>query len=268
MSTQSIVSIIMPVYNSGKSAIFSINSVVSQTYSNWELIIIDDCSSDNSIDLIESYFLNNPRIHIIKNNRNVGPLVSRNRGISIAKGIYIAFLDQDDLWTRDKLEIQIIYMQENLIDFSYTQFRCFRISPEYSSGLVKPPPIYNLNSLLTDTGIALSSVIYNCDKSGKVYFKDVKPFTEFYLYLRILSIFNCGYQVPYDLLRYRLSDNSMSSNKLNMAKLVWSNYCSFGFGPILTTYFFMNYVIRASLRRLRLSTIYILRSFRSVKISN
>ena len=116
------VSIIMPSYNTAKYISESIKSVQAQTHTNWELIIVDDCSTDNTDEII-SEFLSDSRIRYIKNEQNSGAAVSRNRALREAKGKWIAFLDSDDLWLPDKLEKQIRFMQENGYKFTYTDYR-------------------------------------------------------------------------------------------------------------------------------------------------
>ena len=114
-----LVSIIMPSYNTGKYIVSSIKSVLAQTYQNWELLIVDDCSTDNTDDLVKQ-LLQDSRIHYLKNEKNSGAAVSRNRALKEARGRWIAFLDSDDLWMPQKLERQIDYMRKNGYSFTYT----------------------------------------------------------------------------------------------------------------------------------------------------
>lgn len=251
MSNRPLVSVIMPTFNAESFIEDSIRSVTNQSYLNLELIVIDDCSTDGTAEILNRLSLMDSRIKVLTNKTNLGPLVSRNIGMRISKGDYVAFLDHDDLWRSDKLELQITFMIQNNWHFTYTNYRKFRSDPKNLGALIQSPQVYNLSKLLTDTGIALSSVIYNKAKIGLVLFEDVRPYTEFSLYLRLISIVNNGYLIPYDLLSYRLSDIAMSRNKLKMAKLVWLNYSKLGFGYIITTYFFINYMIRGILRYLK-----------------
>ena len=115
------VSIIMPSYNTGRFISETIESVLAQSYSDWELIIVDDCSNDNTDDVVSQY-LTDKRIRYIKNETNSGAAVSRNRALREAKGKWIAFLDSDDLWEPDKLETQIVFMEKNDYHFSYTNY--------------------------------------------------------------------------------------------------------------------------------------------------
>ena len=116
-----LVSIIMPSYNTARFLDETIASVLNQTYTNWELIIVDDCSSDNTDEVVQKY-LSDERIKYLKNEKNSGAAVSRNRALLEAKGKWIAFLDSDDIWNEDKLEKQITFMEENGYHFSYTNY--------------------------------------------------------------------------------------------------------------------------------------------------
>ena len=118
---EELVSIIMPSYNTGKYIANSIESVQAQTYTNWELILVDDCSTDDTDEVVESY-LSDQRIIYIKNEKNSGAAFSRNRALREAKGKWVAFLDSDDLWIPEKLEKQIKFMKENKFDFTYTDY--------------------------------------------------------------------------------------------------------------------------------------------------
>ena len=117
---EELVSIIMPSYNTGKFIKETINSVISQTYSNWELIIVDDCSTDNTDEILKN--INDDRIIYLKNEKNSGAAVSRNKALREAKGRWMAFLDSDDLWVPQKLEKQIKFMKGNGYYFTYTNY--------------------------------------------------------------------------------------------------------------------------------------------------
>ena len=117
-----LISIIMPSYNTERYIGDSIRSVLAQTYSDWELIIVDDCSTDRTDDIVGG-FLHDTRIRYIKNEKNSGAAMSRNRALREARGRWIAFLDSDDLWLPDKLEHQVDFMEQHGYSFSYTKYR-------------------------------------------------------------------------------------------------------------------------------------------------
>ena len=146
-----LVSIIMPSYNTAKFISETIKSVLAQTYTNWELIIVDDCSTDNTDEVIKPY-LSDPRIYYIKNEANSGAAVSRNRALREARGKWIAFLDSDDLWLPEKLEKQILFMKKNDYHFSYTNYieidENSRENGRSITGPKKNHPTWNVQLLL------------------------------------------------------------------------------------------------------------------------
>lgn len=128
----------MPSYNTGKFIAESIRSVISQTYTNWELLIVDDCSQDNTDEIVKP-FLNDDRIKYFKNAKNIGTALTRNRALNEAKGEYIAFLDSDDLWLEDKLESQINFMERNSCSFSYTKYELIDEDSKLLGRLISGP---------------------------------------------------------------------------------------------------------------------------------
>lgn len=134
-----LVSIVTPVYNSERFISETIDSIQSQTYSNWELLLIDDCSKDNSYEIIKSYMKNDDRIKYIKLEKNSGASISRNTGIHNAKGRFIAFVDSDDLWEPKKLEIQVNYMLKNKLAFSFTSYRYMKEDGTLTNKIAKAP---------------------------------------------------------------------------------------------------------------------------------
>ena len=134
-----LVSIIMPSYNTAKFIAETIDSVLAQTYSNWELIIVDDCSKDDTDAVVAAY--TDPRIHYLKNETNSGAALSRNRALREAKGRWIAFLDSDDLWLPEKLEKQIAFMEEEQVAFSYTNYEELDEASEKLGVLLRDPTV-------------------------------------------------------------------------------------------------------------------------------
>ena len=179
-----LVSIIMPNYNSEKYLQATIQSVLDQTYQNWELIFVDDCSTDNSFDLARSF--NDERIKVFRNETNSGAAISRNYALRMAQGKWIAFLDSDDLWTPDKLHKQISFMVEKNYDFTYTYYRVcnngvwedfIRVSPKK----VTRRKLYNYCYFSTIT------IIYNSEKLGLLQIPDIKKRNDYALWLVALK---------------------------------------------------------------------------------
>ena len=159
------VSIILPVYNSEKFVAKTINSILNQTFTDWELIVIDDFSKDRSLKVIEE--LKNDKFIILKNDQNRGAAYSRNRGINVASGRFIAFVDSDDIWRKDKLEKQIKFMEDNEIGFSFTSYERVRENGELLTRVNVPMEI-KYDELLKNTIILNSTVVFdtkNIDKN-------------------------------------------------------------------------------------------------------
>lgn len=144
----SLVSIIMPTYNCAKFIEESIESVLSQTYKNWELIIVDDCSNDNTEDIVKRYCETDDRIKYLKLDVNSGAAIARNKGIEQARGKYIAFLDSDDLWMDGKLEKQISFMEENNYNFTCTDYMQIDESGKPNGVIIKCKKKVDYNGVL------------------------------------------------------------------------------------------------------------------------
>lgn len=165
---ENLVSIIMPSYNTEKYIFESIESVIAQTYKNWELLIIDDCSEDLTIQIIQKYLKVYPNIFLIQLEKNSGAAVSRNKGIEKANGEYIAFLDSDDLWEENKLEIQINFMKENNCAFSFTEYMEIDEMGNDLGILIKVPvKAITYRSYLLTNPIGCLTAVYSVKKNRK-----------------------------------------------------------------------------------------------------
>ena len=214
---EDLVSIITPSYNSGKFISEAIQSIIDQSYNNWGLIIVDDCSTDNSWEIIKGYALNDDRIKYFKLNNNSGSGIARNKAISKASGKYMAFLDSDDLWHKDKLQIQIGIMKKKNISFSHTSFgyideRGNKIKGTFHVG--NKPVTYN--SLLKRTEISCLTAIYNADSIGKFYMSKHRRKQDYALWLSILKSGINSYGLDVELAYYRQVKNSATSKKYNL----------------------------------------------------
>lgn len=218
-----LVSIITPSYNSKDFIGETIESVLSQTYKNWEMIIVDDCSNDLSQEYIEKYSQKDGRIKLIKLNENVGAGIARNEAIKSAKGKYIAFLDSDDLWEKNKLKKQIIFMEENEYSFTFTDFQKISEDGKERKMFVKAPKNLSYNKNLYYNHIQTSTVIYNQEKLGKIYMPEIRKRQDYGLWQKILTK-TLGYGLNENLMFYRLRKNSISSNKIELIKWQWKFY--------------------------------------------
>lgn len=179
-----LVSIIMPNYNGGKYLTDTIKSVLAQTYQNWELIFVDDCSTDNSLEIVNSF--GDKRIRILQNEKNSGAAVSRNYAIREAQGKWIAFLDSDDLWAPEKLEKQIEFMVVNNYSFTYTYYRVCNMG-EWEKFIRISPKKVTRRKLYNYCYFSTITVIYDQDVVGKVQIPDIKKRNDWALWLCALK---------------------------------------------------------------------------------
>lgn len=209
-----LVSIIMPSYNTQQYIGASIESVLNQTYKNWELIIIDDCSTDDTITVVSNYKDN--RIHFYVNEKNIGAAESRNNALKISKGRWIAFLDSDDLWKENKLEEQLKFMRENKFSFSYTNYQEIdSIGNSLGIEVSGPKKISKLGMHLYCWPGCLT-VMYDSTKLGHLKIKNMKKNNDYALWLKIIDNYAC-YLLDESLAFYRRRSGSISnSNYLDL----------------------------------------------------
>jgi glycosyltransferase involved in cell wall biosynthesis len=217
------VSIITPSYKSSKFISQTIESVLNQTYKNWEMIIVDDASPDDCNKTIEVYIQKDSRIKLIKLKKNSGPSVARNRAIGEASGRYIAFLDADDLWHPEKLEKQIAFMDKNNLSFTYSSYDL--IDEEGNDlGSFKTKQKITYSEMLKTCSVGCLTAIYDTEKLGKVYMPNMLKRQDYGLWLKILREINITKGILEPLGTYRILKNSVSSNKINAAKYQWKIY--------------------------------------------
>lgn len=216
-----LVSIITPTYNSVNTLLDVFNSVNSQTYDNWEWIVVDDCSNDSTVELLKSLSYSDKRIRVYVNQTNHGAGVSRNVGISKAKGQFIAFLDSDDLWHPEKLHKQIRFMTDNNIALSYTQYQKFDSTGDL--GVVIPPDTVTYEQLLFSNVIGCLTAIYDVKQLGKKYMPTIRKRQDMGLWLIILKQVPKAYCLQENLAKYRV-DTGMTRNKFSVLKYQWQFY--------------------------------------------
>lgn len=234
-----LVSIIMPCYNAEKHIEKAIESVINQTYKNWELIIIDDQSTDSSIRIINKYMITDERINMYQLDKKGGASTARNFGIKKASGQYIAFLDSDDLWKRTKLMKQIIFMQEKCLSFTYTYFGYIDENNNRLDLIRKSPKKITYKKALRGNLIGCLTVIIDVSKVGKVEIPYLKKRNDAALWLKILKRVEHGDLYPEVLSVYRKRSNSLSSgNKMKMLKYHYMLYRnSEGFNTVKSLYY-------------------------------
>lgn len=210
-----LVSVIMPSYNVEKYITASIKSVLAQTYKNLELIIVDDCSTDKTVEIIKSF--NDERIRLFINDKNQGAALSRNRALREAKGKYIAFLDADDIWDLVKLEEQIQFMKKNNYAFTYTDYR-IEINGELENVIRTGPKKVTYHRLKNYCYFSTITVIYDKDVVGLIQTKDIKKNNDYALWFHALK--KCdAYRYPFIRSYYIKHDDSISGgNKFKLIK--------------------------------------------------
>ncbi|MDR0606474.1 MAG: glycosyltransferase [Bacteroidales bacterium] len=239
-----LVSIIIPNYNRAIYIESSIQSVINQTYTNWELIIVDDCSTDNSIDIIKECIKNDKRIKLYQMPQNNGlPAVPRNFGIEKASGDFIAFLDSDDIWLSDKLQEQINLAQQKDAAVVYSYYEKIDSNGFRNNRIVRTPSKINYKQLLKGNVIGCLTGMYSVNKLGKIYFLYEKV-EDYILWLSILKKGHIAYAVPKVLALYRVGQTSFSSNKLKAAKWTWAVYRKHEHLSIIESiFYFLLYII-------------------------
>lgn len=205
-----LVSIIMPSYNTGRFITKTIESVLAQSYSDWELIIVDDCSKDNTDDVVTQYLVD-ARIRYIKNETNSGAAVSRNRALREAKGKWIAFLDSDDLWEPDKLEKQIAFMENNGYHFSYTNYIEIDEESIPNGKRVTGPKRITKHGMYNYCWMGCLTVMYDSATVGLIQIEDIKKNNDYAMWLKVCKKANC-YLLDESLARYRKRSGSISNH--------------------------------------------------------
>ena len=247
-----LVSIIMPAYNAEKLISDSINSVLSQTYKNFELIVIDDYSQDQTSQVVENFILKDKRVKLIKNIKNKGVAETRNTGLNHAKGDFVAFLDSDDKWVEDKLEKQLAVLKErNDVDVVYGSY--YRFNSDGVKNVVKVPNLLDKKKLLKGNPIGNLTAIYNFKKYPEIRQKKIGH--EDYLFW--LEIFNSspdvkgiGIQEPIAYYRVAEDGKNLSGNKLKAASWTWSIYRKhLKLNLISSLFYFSIYIFRAVIKR-------------------
>ncbi len=223
MITEDLVSIITPSYNSAEYIGATIESIMAQTYGNWELLITDDCSTDSSREVIKEYVDRDSRIRLMCLDKNSGAGVARNNSIREAKGRYIAFCDADDRWYPDKLEKQLRFMKEMDSSLSYTSYRTCDESGNIN-GYVECLKRLTYPRILRDNGIGCLTAMYDSTKIGKHYMPHIRKRQDWCLWIDIIRTCHKADGLQEPLALYRLRTGSISSNKIEMLKYNFNVY--------------------------------------------
>lgn len=228
MVNSGVISIIMPSYNVENYIKDSIESILNQTYPYWELLIVDDCSSDNTIEIIKSF--KDKRIKLFVNDYNSGAALSRNKALREAKGKWIAFLDSDDIWAKTKLEEQINYMLDNDYDFTYTDYRICE-NGKWEDYIHTGPKKVNFRKIKRYCYFSTITVMYNVEKIGLVQIGDIRKNNDYAMWLKILKTTD-AYRYPKCLSYYIKHDDSISGGRktklIRWHYVLFKNECGYG----------------------------------------
>jgi len=221
-----LVSVVMPTYNCGQFIIQSIDSVILQTIKDWEIEIVDDCSTDDTQLVLEPYLMKYSKIHYHRLESNGGPAVARTEAIKYASGKYVAFLDSDDLWTTDKLEKQINFMRKTGAVFTCTGYKQMNATgSSLHMAIIPPKKIDYKRCIILSNPIGNLTVMYDQDVLGKFSVPNIKKRNDFALWLQILKITEYCYGMQDVLATYRLGrQGSVSHNKIIQIKYHWQLY--------------------------------------------
>lgn len=219
-----LISIITPAYNAENFISQTIESALRQTYTNWEMILVDDRSTDRTVEYIKSYQEQDDRIKLIELEENSGSAVARNTAMEAAKGQYFAFLDSDDLWTPQKLEKQLRFMQEKDIAFSFTKYVIVQEDGTETNAVTETPAYVDYDDLMKYCIIGCLTVMLDTAKIGKVEMLNIRTRQDYVLWLTLTKKGFLAYGLPEVLAKYRLVENSISSNKLKAARQNWNVY--------------------------------------------
>lgn len=243
--SEGLVSILVPAWNAENYIAKAIDGVVSQTYHNWEMIIVDDCSPDHTSEIVDVYAKKDERIKLFKMPKNSGPAAARNKALEIACGRWIAMLDSDDIWLPQKLERQLAFHKSSNANITYTAFRRIDSSGEKLGRLISVPSMLKYNDLLGNTSIVTSTVLIDRFLSPQIYFKETY-YDDFVCWLDLLRGGGIALGLQEDLTRYRIVNGSVSRNKWRSAKEVWKTYRNVEqLSYIKSMWYFCNYAINA-----------------------
>lgn len=246
-----VVSIIVPVYNAENYIADAINMVKEQSFTDWELILIDDCSLDKSVEVIEK-FLSDERIVLLKQETNQRAARARNRGIKEARGEYIAFLDADDVWMKDKLSKELSFMKEKDCAFGFTAYEFGDENAKGTGKIVDVPLTLDYKHALPRTIIFTSTVMFDMKKLAKedIYMPEV-PSEDTATWWKVLKKGYLAYGLNEVLTIYRRPQTSLSSNKKVALYRIWNLYRNVeGLGFFYSAYNFVIWAVKATLRRI------------------
>jgi teichuronic acid biosynthesis glycosyltransferase TuaG len=247
-----LVSVIMPAYNAEKTINKAIDSVISQTYKNLELIVINDKSTDLTGEILKSYEKKDSRIHVLNNDINSGVSYSRNRGIEYARGKYIAFLDSDDIWQKDKICKQVALMQKKNAVLSYTASAFINSEGKRFHYIMPAQEKTSYKTLLRKNLVSCSSAMVKSSVMKNMKMPNDRMHEDYYIWLTILKNEKFAYGINEPLLIYRVQKNSKSSNRLKSAMMAFNTYNAVGYNKVISFLLTMRYTLHSVSKRMKI----------------
>ncbi|MEO8517010.1 MAG: glycosyltransferase family 2 protein [Flavobacterium sp.] len=222
-----LVSIIIPTYNSEKFISDAIQSVQKQTYLDWEMIIVDDCSKDETVEIIKNFMEDDQRIHLIRLQKNSGAGIARSAALSEAKGRYVAFLDSDDIWKNEKLSKQIEFMQTQDLPFTFSYYEWINEKGNALNKRIEAPQKLTYRQLFFCNFVGNLTGIYDTNYFGKIAISSIRKRQDWMVWLTILKKIKTAQPVPESLAFYRIRENSVSASKIALLKPNYTVYRKF-----------------------------------------
>lgn len=249
--TNNLVSVITPTFNSQAFIAETIESVRQQIYENWEMILVDDASGDDTVGVIKSFAEKDPRIRFFVNEINSGAAVTRNKALENARGRFIAFLDSDDLWYPEKLAFQINFMTKNNYPISFTSYALVQEDSTPTEKVIHSVPELDYKAHLKNTIIGMSTAMIDTDIVGTGFsFVNIRTRQDCYLWITLLKAGHKAYGIDKILAAYRMRSGSISSNKIKGARRVWYLYYDLEkLGFFKSLYYFSFYAFNAIKKR-------------------
>lgn len=241
-----LVSIIMAAYNAEKTISIAIDSVLEQTYTDWELLVINDCSKDGTAAIVNAY--SDSRIRLLQNDKNSGVSISRKKGMEAANGEWIAVLDSDDAWTPDKLDKQLKLANDTGAELIFTGSAFMDDNGKTIDWQLRVPTILSYRTLLKQNLVSNSSVVVKAALYKQFYAIGDDMHEDFAIWLGITKTGRVAYGIDEPLLIYRVASSSKSSNKFKAARMNWNTYRYIGLNPVTASYYMCWYIAKGLLK--------------------
>ena len=246
------ISVVMPAYNAAKYIESAIKSVIEQNYCNWELIVVNDASSDNTVNIVKKFMETDSRIKLHSNESNKGVAESRNLGVKMSSGEWVAFLDSDDLWEQNKLQRQLEIACKEKADFVFTGSAFINEYGDRYKNIFHIPTKVNFKQLLKQNVISCSSVMIRKGILNNFKMEELGMHEDFAVWLQVLREVDYAYGVDDPLLIYRITTKSKSGNKFKAAVMTYKVYRYVGLNLVSSIFYWCIYVFRSVLKYIKI----------------